>query len=107
MRLGRIDAIQTFPEKPPLMKEAVLFIVEQTPIVLPLSGSIDIPSEIKRLEQELNKLSQEINSCNARLSNADFMARAKSEIIEEMQERLETFGTRKVKIEEALSRLRS
>ena len=107
MRLGRIDSIQTFLEKPPMMKEAVLFIVEQTPVVLPLGNSIDIPAEIKRLEQELLKLTQEMNSCNARLSNADFMARAKSEIIEEMQERLETFGTRKIKIDEALSRLRS
>ena len=107
MRLGRIDSIQTFLEKPPMMKEAALFIVEQTPIILPLGNSIDIPAEIKRLEQELAKLDQEINSCNARLSNADFMARAKSEIIEEMQERLETFGARKAKIEEALSRLRS
>lgn len=107
MRLGRIDAIQTFSEKPSMMKEAALFIVEQTPIILPLGGSIDIPAEIKRLEQELAKLTQEMNNCNARLSNADFMARAKSEIIEEMKDRLEGFGARKAKIEEALSRLRS
>ena len=106
-RLGRIEIIQTFSEKPPMMKAAALFIVDQTPIALPLSGSIDIPAEIKRLNQELVKLTQEMNSCNARLSNADFMARAKSEIIEEMQDRLQAFSTRKTKIEEALSRLQS
>jgi len=101
-RLGRIETIQTFPGKPPMIKEAVQFIVGQTPIVLPLGSSIDTAAETKRLSQELTQLATEIANCQKRLFNSDFMAKAKPEIIEEMQERLESFTLRKSKIEEAL-----
>jgi valyl-tRNA synthetase len=105
MRLGRIESIQAYPGKPQHIKEAVQFIIDNTPIVLPLGGSIDVGAEINRLQQELTKLSAEIVSCNNRLSNADFMEKAKPEIIEEMQDRLDSFKERKDKIEEALQRL--
>lgn len=105
MRLGRVDSIQAFASKPQNVKEAVQFIIENTSIVLPLGGSIDVGAEIKRLKEELSKLAQEISSCQSRLSNTDFMQKAKPEIIEEMQDRLESFLLRKSKIEEALQRL--
>jgi valyl-tRNA synthetase len=104
-RLGRLESIQASSSHPPVMKEAVQFIVGQTPIILPLGGSIDVSAEIKRLSQEMDKLTQEIDSCQKRLSNQDFMSKAKSEIIEEMQERLTDFGVRKDKIAQALGRL--
>ena len=107
MRLGRVETISVFPEKPGLMKEAVQFLAGNTPLILPLGGSIDVPTEIKRLEDEFKKVTSEISSCHNRLSNTDFMEKAKPEIIEEMQDRMEAFGARKAKIEEALLRLRS
>lgn len=105
MRLGRVESIQAFPSKPQNVKEAVQFIIENTAIVLPIGGSIDIDTEIKRLQGELAKLASEITSCQNRLNNTEFMQKAKPEIIEEMQERLESFRSRKEKIEEALQRL--
>ncbi|MBM3468705.1 MAG: valine--tRNA ligase [Alphaproteobacteria bacterium] len=104
-RLGRIDTIEVHPQKPPTIKEAALFIVNNTPIVLPLGNIIDVKAEVQRLQQELGKIGQEIESCQKRLSNSDFMEKAKPEIIEEMQERLESFGVRKTKIQEALQLL--
>jgi valyl-tRNA synthetase len=104
-RLGRLESIEVSSSHPPIMKEAVQFIVGQTPIILPLGGSIDVGAEIKRLGQEMIKLSQEIDSCQKRLSNQDFMGKAKPEIIEEMQERLTDFEGRKEKIAQALGRL--
>lgn len=105
-RLGRLESIQAQAEQLPPVKEAALFIVGQTPFVLPLSGSIDITAETKRLQQEREKLTAEMDSCTKRLSNADFMAKAKPEIVEEIQGRLKDFEMRKGKIEEALARLR-
>jgi len=107
MRLGRVETISVFPEKPGIIKEAVQFLAGNTPVILPLGGSIDVPMEIKRLEDEFKKVTAEISSCHNRLSNTDFMEKAKPEIIEEMQDRVEAFGVRKAKIEEALLRLRS
>lgn len=101
-RLGRIECIETFEEKPSHVKEAILFIVNQTSFALPLKDTIDVEVEGKRLQQELAQLTKEIDTCTHRLSNPDFMQKAKSEIIEEMQERLKTFYARKLKIEEAL-----
>ena len=106
MRLGRIETICAFSEKPGTIKEAVQFLAGNTPIILPLGGSIDVPTEIKRLEDEFTKVTAEITSCHNRLSNSDFMEKAKPEIIEEMKDRMEAFSLRKAKIEEALLRLR-
>jgi valyl-tRNA synthetase len=105
MRLGRLESIKSFVEKPPAMKEAVQFIIDHASLVLPLGNSIDVAAEMKRLHQELAKLVAEIDGCQKRLSNRDFMEKANPEVIEEMQERLSAFGVRKDKITEALLRL--
>lgn len=104
MRLGRLESIQSFTEAPPALKEAVQFIVGQTPLVLLIGNSIDIAAEIQRQHQELAKISAEIESCQKRLTNPDFIGKAKPEIIGEMQERLEAFQGRKEKIEGSLKR---
>lgn len=105
-RLGRIGSIHVFSEKAPMIKGAAQFIAEYASIVLPLGETIDVAAEMKRFQQEVAKLDVEIESCQKRLSNADFMEKAKPEIIEEMQGRLDSCGMRKGKIEEILMRLK-
>jgi valyl-tRNA synthetase len=72
---------------------------------LPLVGIIDFAAERKRLANDEKKLADEIAKIDAKLSNPQFMAKAKEEAIEEQRERHEAASARLAKVVEALRRL--
>jgi valyl-tRNA synthetase len=74
---------------------------------LPLAGVIDIPAEIERLTKETAKLDTDIAKIDAKLGNADFLARAPEEVVDEQRERRDDTVARRAKIQEALGRLRA
>jgi valyl-tRNA synthetase len=73
---------------------------------LPLAGIVDIAGETARLEKEVAKERAEIAKVDAKLGNADFLARAPEEVVEENRERREASLERIEKLEAALDRLR-
>ncbi|MEE7502489.1 valine--tRNA ligase [Methylobacterium mesophilicum] len=102
LRLARLSEI-TFSETPP--KNSVQLLVRGSVAALPLEGVVDLAAEVARLKKEQGKAQGEIKKIDAKLGNADFVARAPEEIIEENRERRETESARLAKIEEALVRL--
>ena len=74
-------------------------------MVLPLAGLIDLAAERKRLTGNRDKALAEAAKVVQKLSNADFVARAKPEIVEENRERLATFEAEAARLTEALGRL--
>ncbi len=64
-------------------------------LAVPLEGVLDLDSERRRLQREIDKLTKEKEGHARKLENADFMSKARSEVIEkvrridaELQERL-------------------
>ena len=74
---------------------------------LPLEGVVDLAAEEARLRKEDAKLDADIKKIDAKLGNADFLARAPEEVVEEQRERRDEAVARKAKIAEALARLKS
>jgi valyl-tRNA synthetase len=74
-------------------------------VALPLGGLIDIPAEKARLSKESEKLKGELAGIVKKLGNADFVARAPEEVVEENRERLEAGEARLTRLAEALQRL--
>jgi valyl-tRNA synthetase len=72
---------------------------------LPLAGVIDFAAEVARLEKELVKIEDDISRIDKKLANADFMARAPEEVVDEQHERREEALDRETKIRAALERL--
>ncbi len=101
-RLARLSEIG-FADAAP--KSSVQLIVRGGIAALPLEGVVDLAAERQRLEKELVKLDGEVKKVDAKLSNADFLARAPEEVIEEQRERKDEALARKAKITEALARL--
>ncbi|SFD76363.1 valine--tRNA ligase [Methylobacterium sp. 13MFTsu3.1M2] len=102
LRLARLSEI-TFAETPP--RNSVQLLVRGSVAALPLEGVVDLAAEVARLKKEQGKAQGEIKKIDAKLGNADFVARAPEEIIEENRERRESEAARLAKIEEALVRL--
>jgi valyl-tRNA synthetase len=85
---------------------AVQLLVRGDTVALPLKGVIDFAAEKARLEKEKAKAEAEINRIDAKLGNADFIARAPEEVVEADREKREEAVARRAKILEALERLR-
>ena len=73
--------------------------------MLPLAGVIDILAERARLGREIGKVEADARKTEAKLANADFVARAPEEVIEENRERLADAQGRLAALGAALARL--
>ncbi|MEA2977783.1 MAG: valyl-tRNA synthetase [Alphaproteobacteria bacterium] len=102
-RLARVANIE-FAEAPP--PGSVQLLVRGELAALPLKGLIDLDAERARLEKEMVKVLADISRVDAKLSNADFVARAPEEVVDTERERREEAEGRRAKILEALERLK-
>src|SRR5690606_21817632 len=101
-RLARLEEIsprQTVPG------ESAQFVVGEATWALPLAGFLDLAGEKARLEKEVTRLDGEIAQIDKKLGNAQFVAKAPEEVIEEQKSRRETATERRSHIVEALKRL--
>jgi valyl-tRNA synthetase len=102
-RLARLSEI-TFADTPP--KGSVQLLVRGEVAALPLAGVVDLGAERSRLEKEIAKCDADIQRVDKKLENKDFVARAPQEILDLENERRREAEERKVKIIEALNRLK-
>jgi len=102
-RLARLSDI-SFASAPPA--GSVQLLVRGEIAALPLAGVIDLAAERARLEKELTKIADDVSRIDRKLGNADFMARAPEEVVEEQRERREEALDRESKVHAALERLK-
>jgi len=104
--IGRMAKIagMSIADAPPA--GAVQLLVRGDTVALPLKGVIDLGAEKARLEKETAKAEAEIDRIDAKLGNADFIARAPEEVVEADREKREEASARRAKMLEALERLK-
>ena len=103
IRLARLKAID-FEDKVPGSSAQV--VLGEAVLALPLEGVIDFAAERTRLGKELEKVSKDIAVIDGRLGNAGFVAKAPEDVLEETRERKAALAAQRIKLGEALSRLR-
>jgi valyl-tRNA synthetase len=101
-RMARASEIAFASQAP---EQSVQVIVRGTVAALPLQGVIDFAAEKLRLIKEVEKLKGEAGKIDAKLKNADFVAKAPEEVVEENRERLMEIAARIEKLSEAQARL--
>ena len=102
-RLARISGTVTVKAA---SQGSVQLLVRGEVAALPLKGVIDLAAEAARLAKEMAKADADIARVDAKLNNANFVARAPEEVVEEEKEKREEAQARKAKIAEAMERLR-
>jgi valyl-tRNA synthetase len=102
-RLARLSAIDFATAAP---SESVQLVVRGDVAALPLAGVVDIEAESQRLQKEIGKLEADVAKVDAKLGNADFLARAPEEVVEEQRERRQEALDRAGKLRDALERLK-
>ena len=101
-RLARVSDVVLADVAP---AQSIGLVIRGEVVALPLEGIIDIPAERQRLGKEIEKIDSEALKIESKLANADFMARAPEDVVDEQRERLEEGRSRRIKLTEALARL--
>jgi valyl-tRNA synthetase len=102
LSLARISSIEPAPTAP---TGAVPFVIGEATGALAIAEFIDIAAERARLAKEIAALDTDIERTARKLSNPDFVAKAREEVVEENRERLAEAEAAKAKLEAALARL--
>ncbi|MGI4951949.1 MAG: valine--tRNA ligase [Janthinobacterium lividum] len=102
-RMGRASSVE--PLAGALPGGSVQLIVDEATVVLPLAGLIDLAAERARLEKDRAKAEAEADKVRRKLGNADFVARAKPEVVEENRERLLAHEAEAARLSAAMARI--
>jgi len=101
-RLARVAEV-AFSGAPPA--GSLQIVVRGALAALPVAGVLDVAAEQARLAKEIEKERGEVAKVDAKLANADFVARAPEEIVAENHERRQSSLGRIAKMEAARQRL--
>ena len=82
--LFRSEGIEAASAAP---KGALQIVVGEATYALPVGDVIDLKAESARLAKEIKKLADEIAKIDVKLGNANFMARAPEDVVEEQRDR--------------------
>ena len=74
-------------------------------LYLPLEGLIDVAAEKARLTKELEKYESEIARATQKLSNPNFTSKAPPHVLQEHQQRLAEWQTKRDRVKRALEML--
>ncbi|WP_149537664.1 valine--tRNA ligase [Siccirubricoccus phaeus] len=102
-RLGRVTEITPLSGEAP--KGVAQVVVGEATVMLPLAGVIDLGAERARLLKARGSAEGETRKIAAKLGNADFVARAPEEVVEENRERLAAAEAEIARLDAALARI--
>ncbi len=102
-RLARVSAIEPAPDHIPTGSAQV--VLDEATLVIPLADLIDLAAERARLGRERARADEDRIKVATKLANAEFVARAKPEIVAENRERGQRATSEIARLDAALARL--
>jgi valyl-tRNA synthetase len=100
--LGRLSDVREADAAP---QGSAPFSIGEATAALSIAEFIDLGAEKARLSKEIAALASDADKTRRKLDNADFVARAPDEVVEENRERLAEAEAAQAKLQSALSRL--
>ncbi|MBI4294975.1 MAG: valine--tRNA ligase [Chloroflexi bacterium] len=85
---------------------ALVLVLGQAEVVLPLEGVVDLEAERKRLEQEIEAARADIARLERRLADAQFLSKAPADVVEREKQRLSASQARLSRLEAELAQIR-
>ena len=104
--IGRMARASSFaPLTGEVPKGAAQAVLDEATLVLPLAGLIDLDAERARLAKERGRAADDAAKVERKLANADFVAKAKEDVVEENRERLRSARDEIARLDAALMRI--
>ncbi|MBX9595935.1 MAG: class I tRNA ligase family protein, partial [Roseomonas sp.] len=102
-RMARATEVKALDGAPP--KGVAQIVVGEATVMLPLADVIDLAAERARLAKARAAAESDARKVEAKLANADFVARAKEEVVEENRERLVAAQAEMARLDAAMARI--
>jgi valyl-tRNA synthetase len=80
-------------------------VLDEATLILPLGDVIDLAAERARLARERDRALADAGKIEQKLANADFVARAKQEVVQENRDRLARAQAEVSRLDAALARV--
>ena len=105
--LSRVDPLRILPQggKKADGRRGVTLVVNPVVVHLPLEGVVDLGAEQQRLQTELDDCLKNMDRVEKLVSNPNFREKAKPEVVQKEQERLEELQERRQHLDEILAQL--
>ncbi len=104
-QLANLEAASIVSSDVPRPQNALSTSLAEIEIFLPLEGLIDVAAERARLEKQLETAQKELENAEGKLSNPNFTARAKPEIVAKEEGRRADLGANIEKLRERIQNL--
>ena len=98
----RIYSSDSVPEN---TARGVTLVVDQLVVHLPLEGVVDLSAEAARLKAERDDCASNLERVSKLVSNPNFRAKAKPDVVEAEEERLKTLQERKQRLDEIIQQI--
>ena len=85
--------------------KGIALVVDPLVVRLPLEGVVDLEAEAQRLRKDRDDCLRNLERVSALVSNPDFRAKAKADVVENEEERLRSLSERKQRLDEILEQL--
>jgi valyl-tRNA synthetase len=102
LRLARLSGVSTAPVD---TQGAIQVVVDEATFVLPVADLIDLAAEKARLAKSAEKARKEAAGIAGRLGNAQFIEKAKPEVVEDAREKLAELTAQADRLDAALNAL--
>ncbi len=102
-RLARVSEVGVAPASVPA--GCAQIVLDEATLLLPLAGLIDLDAERARLSRERARATDDLEKVRRKLDNADFVARAKADVVDENRERARAAEREVTRLDAALARL--
>jgi valyl-tRNA synthetase len=103
MRLARLASIDVTESAD--SKGAVQIVLDESTVVLPMAGVVDVGQERTRLAREIDRIGDDIDRIEKKLANRSFVDKAPPAVVDEQRERLTEAKAMHSRLTAALERL--
>ncbi len=102
--LARMESLicLEFGTQPP---ESAMGLVSGLKVLVPLGSFIDKQEELARIDKEMDRYRKELAKAQGKLANADFVARAPAQVVEQEKDRVTEFEAALAKLAEQRARV--
>jgi valyl-tRNA synthetase len=92
-------------KRPANTEKAMVFVLKDADVVIPLAGMVDTAAEMARLTKEMETLEREINRLSGRLADSQFTSKAPPVVIEKEKGRLKEYQDKVTRMQAELDQL--
>jgi len=103
-RVGRVESVTLLAagEQPPAAATALL---DDTRLLVPMKGMIDVDAERKRLGKQMDKVQADLSRARAKLDNPNFVNNAPADVVTQEKQRAADFERQVAQLSEQLEKL--